>query len=168
MSVCLSVLKYRNFRSPPPSPTIFSEPSFQVPKHFWSPPQNLHPHPPSPPPLVILNELSLNVSLNSFRAHHFENGRSRNAARFWSCFRLAVSSQEIKSDMKKTHHQHIPKTLENAGEFRMFIYELTESKIFSVSILFVILLNTVILVIQTDEGFSVKAGNVPSLCQLFF
>ncbi|XP_020619930.1 cation channel sperm-associated protein 1-like [Orbicella faveolata] len=33
--------------------------------------------------------------------------------------------------MKKTHHQHIPKTLENAGEFRMFIYELTESKIFS-------------------------------------
>jgi len=60
--------------------------------------------------------------------------------------------------MKKTHHQHIPKTLENAGEFRMFIYELTESKIFSVSILFVILLNTVILVIQTDEGFSVKAG----------
>lgn len=61
--------------------------------------------------------------------------------------------------MKKAHHQHIPKTLENAGEFRMFIYELTESKIFSVSILFVILLNTVILVIQTDEGFSVKAGN---------
>ncbi len=56
------------------------------------------------------------------------------------------------------HHHHIPKTLENAGEFRMFIYELTESKIFSVSILFVILLNTVILVIQTDEAFSVKAG----------
>ena len=70
--------------------------------------------------------------------------------------------------MKKTHHQHIPKTLENAGEFRMFIYELTESKIFSVSILFVILLNTVILVIQTDEGFSVKAGNVPSLYQYVF
>ena len=40
----------------------------------------------------------------------------------------------------------------------MFIYELTESKVFSVSILFVILLNTVILVIQTDEEFSVKAG----------
>ena len=59
---------------------------------------------------------------------------------------------------KVHHHQHIPKTLENAGEFRMFIYELTESKIFSVSILFVILLNTVILIIQTDEAFSVKAG----------
>lgn len=40
----------------------------------------------------------------------------------------------------------------------MFIYELTESKIFSVSILFVILLNTVILVMQIDEGFSIKAG----------
>lgn len=55
-------------------------------------------------------------------------------------------------------HQQVPKTFENAGEFRMFIYELTESKVFSVSILFVILLNTVILVIQTDEEFSVKAG----------
>ena len=61
--------------------------------------------------------------------------------------------------MTKPHHyQNIPKTLENAGEFRMFIYELTESKIFSVVILLVILLNTVILVIQTDEAFSVKAG----------
>lgn len=59
---------------------------------------------------------------------------------------------------KAQHHQHIPKTLENAGEFRMFIYKLTESRIFSVSILFVILLNTVILVIQTDEAFAVKAG----------
>lgn len=61
---------------------------------------------------------------------------------------------------KAQHHHHIPKTLENAGEFRMFIYELTESRIFSVSILFVILLNTVILVIQTDEAFAVKAGKV--------
>ena len=101
----------------------------------------------------------LTLSPNSFRAHHFQNGRSRNSARVWCCFKLAVSSHEKKTDMKKAHHQHIPKTLENAGEFRMFIYELTESKIFSVSILFVILLNTVILVIQTDEGFSVKAGN---------
>ena len=49
----------------------------------------------------------------------------------------------------------------------MFIYELTESKIFSVSILFVILLNTVILVIQTDEGFSVKAGKQPSISLSF-
>ena len=100
------------------------------------------------------------LSPNSFRAHNFQNGRSRNSARVWSCSTLAVRSEGKKTDiMKKTHHQHIPKTLENAGEFRMFIYELTESKIFSVSILFVILLNTVILVIQTDEGFSVKAGN---------
>lgn len=59
--------------------------------------------------------------------------------------------------MKRNHH-HIPKTLENAGEFRMFIYEFTESKIFSGSILFVILLNTAILVVQTDEGVSVRAG----------
>lgn len=64
---------------------------------------------------------------------------------------------------KAQHHQHIPKTLENAGEFRMFIYELTESRIFSVSILFVILLNTVILVIQTDEAFAVKAGKVSKI-----
>lgn len=71
--------------------------------------------------------------------------------------------------MTRNHHHHqIPKTLENAGEFRMFIYELTESKIFSVSILFVILLNTVILVIQTDEGFSVKAGRQLALVHFKF
>ena len=52
----------------------------------------------------------------------------------------------------------MPKSLENAGEFRLFIYELTESKIFSIIILFVILLNTVILVSQTDESFAVTAG----------
>lgn len=40
----------------------------------------------------------------------------------------------------------------------MFIYEFTESKIFSGTILFVILLNTAILVVQTDEGVSVRAG----------
>ena len=69
---------------------------------------------------------------------------------------------------KGHHHQHIPKTLENAGEFRMFICELTESKIFSVSILFVILLNTVILVIQTDEAFSVNAGWFHFWCSFHF
>ncbi|XP_031554063.1 cation channel sperm-associated protein 1-like [Actinia tenebrosa] len=57
-----------------------------------------------------------------------------------------------------TKHHTLPKTLENAGEFRLFIYELTESKMFGGAILVVILLNTVILVTQTDEAISVKAG----------
>lgn len=57
-----------------------------------------------------------------------------------------------------TKHHTLPKTLENAGEFRLFIYELTESKVFGGAILVVILLNTVILVTQTDEAISVKAG----------
>ena len=36
-------LKAWNFRSPPPNPTIFSEPPFWVSKNFWShPPQYLH------------------------------------------------------------------------------------------------------------------------------
>ena len=48
------VLKYTNFRSPPPSATIFSEPPLQVSKNFRSPPSIS-----SSPPLVILNELSL-------------------------------------------------------------------------------------------------------------
>lgn len=52
----------------------------------------------------------------------------------------------------------MPKNLENASEFRLFVYELTESKMFGGFILFVILLNTVILVVQTDEGISIKGG----------
>ena len=39
------VLKYTNFRSPPPSATIFSEPPLRVSKNFRSPPQYLHPPP---------------------------------------------------------------------------------------------------------------------------
>ena len=81
------------------------------------------------------------------------------SAKYNFLFAVSLRKQTQWQTMKRgQNHQHIPKTLENAGEFRMFIYELTESKIFSVSILFVILLNTVILVIQTDEAFSVKAG----------
>jgi hypothetical protein len=52
----------------------------------------------------------------------------------------------------------MPKNLENASEFRLFVYELTESKSFGAFVLFIILLNTVILVVQTDEGISIKAG----------
>ena len=52
----------------------------------------------------------------------------------------------------------MPKNLENASEFRLFVYELTESKMFGGFVLFVILLNTVILVVQTDEGISIKGG----------
>jgi hypothetical protein len=59
-----------------------------------------------------------------------------------------------------TKHHALPKSLENAGEFRLFIYELTESKAFGGAILVVILLNTVILVTQTDEAISVKAGKL--------
>lgn len=81
------------------------------------------------------------------------------SAKYNFLFAVSLKKKTQWQTMKRgQNHQHIPKTLENAGEFRMFIYELTESKIFSVSILFVILLNTVILVIQTDEAFSVKAG----------
>ena len=81
------------------------------------------------------------------------------SAKYNFLFAVSLGKKTQWQTMKRgQNHQHIPKTLENAGEFRMFIYELTESKIFSVSILFVILLNTVILVIQTDEAFSVKAG----------
>ena len=81
------------------------------------------------------------------------------SAKYHVLFAVSLRKKTQWQTMKRgQNHQHIPKTLEDAGEFRMFIYELTESKIFSVSILFVILLNTVILVIQTDEAFSVKAG----------
>ena len=58
------------------------------------------------------------------------------------------------------HHQHLPKNLENASEFRLFVYHLIESKLFGVAILFVILLNTVILITQTNEEVDVKAGTI--------
>ncbi len=58
-----------------------------------------------------------------------------------------------------TRHHHTPKNLENASEFRLFVYELTESKSFGAFVLFIILLNTVILVVQTDEGISIKGGS---------
>ncbi|XP_028396182.1 cation channel sperm-associated protein 1-like [Dendronephthya gigantea] len=57
-----------------------------------------------------------------------------------------------------TRHHHMPKNLENASEFRLFVYELTESKSFGAFVLFIILLNTVILVVQTDEAISIKGG----------
>ncbi|XP_065061769.1 cation channel sperm-associated protein 1-like [Rhopilema esculentum] len=50
---------------------------------------------------------------------------------------------------------HLPK---NASDFRIFIYEVTESKSFGGAILFVILLNTVILVAQTSESLVMKGG----------
>ena len=59
-----------------------------------------------------------------------------------------------------TRHHHMPKNLENASEFRLFVYELTESKSFGAFVLFVILLNTVILLVQTDEAISIKGGNL--------
>lgn len=69
-----------------------------------------------------------------------------------------------------TKQHHAPNNLENASEFRVFVYELTESKMFGASVLFVILLNTVILVVQTDEEISVKGGNVSeeSLSNAFY
>lgn len=56
-----------------------------------------------------------------------------------------------------TKHR-MPKHLENASEFRHFVYELTESKSFGAFILFVILVNTIILLVQTDETISIKGG----------
>ena len=50
---------------------------------------------------------------------------------------------------------HLPK---NASDFRIFIYEVTESKAFGGAILFVILLNTVILVAQTSEDLVMRGG----------
>ena len=71
------VLKYTNFRSPPPSATIFSEPPLRVSKNFRSPPSIS-----SSPPLVILNELSLISfgkstfwTMRKYLFHHFQEKR---------------------------------------------------------------------------------------------
>ena len=50
---------------------------------------------------------------------------------------------------------HLP---QNASDFRIFVFEVIESKGFRGSILFVILLNTAILVAQTNERVAMKGG----------
>lgn len=67
-----------------------------------------------------------------------------------------------KSDQSKEQSKTVlklPKHLpENASDFRIFVYEVTESKAFSGAILFVILFNTVILVAQTSEDLYRRGG----------
>ena len=47
---------------------------------------------------------------------------------------------------------------ENCSRFRSFVYRLVESKVFGAAILFVILSNTVVLIVNTSEEISVKGG----------
>ena len=47
---------------------------------------------------------------------------------------------------------------ENCSRFRSFVYRLVESKLFGAAILFVILSNTVVLIVNTSEEISVKGG----------
>ena len=47
--------------------------------------------------------------------------------------------------------------------FQKFVISIVDSKLFGGAILFIILLNTIILIIQTDEGTSVKGGNSLSI-----
>ena len=51
---------------------------------------------------------------------------------------------------------HLPK---NASQFRIFVYEVTESKVFGGSILCVISLNTLMLIAQTREEALMKRGD---------
>ncbi len=62
---------------------------------------------------------------------------------------------EKKASEEFVRPPHLPK---NASDFRIFIYEVSESKAFGGAILFVILLNTVILVAQTSEELIMKGG----------
>ena len=43
-------------------------------------------------------------------------------------------------------------------DFHSFVIDIVDSKLFGGAILFIILLNTVILIVQTDEETSVKGG----------
>ena len=56
-------------------------------------------------------------------------------------------------------HLHLPS---NASDFRIYIYEITESKTFGGAILFVILANTVALIAQTSESLVLRGGKIPS------
>ncbi|XP_057316452.1 cation channel sperm-associated protein 1-like isoform X3 [Hydractinia symbiolongicarpus] len=52
----------------------------------------------------------------------------------------------------------LSKLPDNASKFRIFIFKMIDSKVFGAAILCVILVNTVILIIQTDEEISVRGG----------
>ena len=47
---------------------------------------------------------------------------------------------------------------EDASKLRVFLYKMIDTKLFGATILFIILVNTVVLIIQTDEEISVKLG----------
>eukprot|EP00794_Sanderia_malayensis_P019790 gene19791-21730_t len=73
-----------------------------------------------------------------------------------------VSTVDTQSNSKVFKRPpHLP---ENASEFRIFVYEVTESKPFGGAILFVIILNTVVLVAQTSEEISFKGDFIIVLC----
>ena len=59
------------------------------------------------------------------------------------------------------------KLLENASSFHLFVYDMIDSKLFGAAILFIILFNTVILILQTDERLSVETGNLQLLNSVF-
>ena len=48
----------------------------------------------------------------------------------------------------------------NASSFRIYIYGVTESNFFSGTILFVTLVNTACLLIQTDESIALRGGKL--------
>ena len=52
----------------------------------------------------------------------------------------------------------LPAYLDNASKFRIYVYQLTASKVFGGLILFIILLNTAILFVQTDEKIRILGG----------
>ena len=62
------------------------------------------------------------------------------------------------------------KLSENCSRFRSFVYRLVESKVFGAAILFVILSNTVVLIVNTSEEISVKGGSrifIVNVCIIF-
>lgn len=69
--------------------------------------------------------------------------------------------------MAETKTKKLP---ENCSRFRSFVYRLVESKVFGAAILFVILSNTVVLIVNTSEEISVKGGSrifIVNVCIIF-
>ena len=80
-----------------------------------------------------------------------------------SSFRSYIASNVLSRQTTRAP-KALPKFLQRASNFRIFVYEVTESKLFGGAILFVTLVNTACLLIQTDESISLRGGKLFSRC----
>ena len=96
----------------------------------------------------------ISTERGSYRGSYRGSFREANEA-IKSNIAFKTSGEQSKGELKA--QQDLPK---NASDFRIYIYEITESTAFGGAILFVILANTVALLAQTNESLVLRGGKL--------